>query len=258
MYRIYYLTSEIDLNIPMYVGMTKLTLKQRLKEHLDHKKGHSRKDNWKTERNKNITIHLIEDNFSTFSECIERELYWINYWKTKNPTLKNSIIYKLSEHPYTNAIENIRKNISNGVIAKKCKDVIVLDVNQNFIQEFQTIKSASKILKVKEEIISKNLRNLTKANKFIFIYKDEYDININYDYKVYNAKERKKCSIKPIVSEECRQARRKSISIININTNENFSFDTQQQACEFLDCDNSLISRCKKTDKLIKNTFKIL
>lgn len=258
MYKIYYLTSEIDQNIPMYVGMTKLSLRERLKEHLDHKKGHSRKDCWKLERNKNITIHLIEDNISTFSECIERELYWIQYWKDKNPNLKNSVLYKLSEHPYTNSIENIKRNISEGVIAKKCKSIIVLDIKQNFVKEFKTILQASEELKIKDETISKNLRNLTKATKYIFLYKTEYDPNKDYSYKIYNAKERKKSLVKPLVSENCRLSVTKPCIVINIKTNKIYSFNTQEEASKFVGCSNPLISKYRNTDKLFKNIFKFL
>lgn len=257
MYKVYYLTSELDSNIPMYIGMTKLTLKQRLIDHLNHKKGDSKKDRWKTQRNKSVTINLIEE-LATFSECIERELYWIQYWKDKNPNLKNSVLYKFSEHPYINSIENIKRNISEGVIAKKCKSIVVLDVKQNFINEFRTIKQASKEIKVKEGIISKNLKNLTKAKKFIFLYKNEYNPNKDYSYKLYNAKERKRKDTKSVISKKCREAVKKPVSVINIITNESFYFDTQQKACDFVNCSNSLISHYRKNGKLFKNTFKFL
>lgn len=258
MYKVYYLTSETDFNIPMYVGMTKQTLKKRLKEHLDHRRKLSKQEIWKRERRKELTIHLIQDNILTFSECADIELYWIQYWKERNPNLKNSIIWKLSDHPYINRIENIKRNISEGVIRKKCKSIVVLDLKQNFINEFRTIKEASKEIKVKEEIISKNLKNITKAKKFIFLYKEEYNPDRDYSYKVYDIKKRKKCSIKPLVSEKCRESVRKSITVINIITNETFYFDTQQKACDFTNCSNALISRYKKNGKVFKSTFKFL
>lgn len=255
MYKVYYLTSDYDLGIPMYIGMTKLTLSKRLKEHLNHKRKTSKKELWKDERNKNITIHLIQAGISTFSECADIELYWIKYWKKKNPNLKNSLICKLSEHPHTNRIENIRRNISEGVIAKRCRDIVALDINQNFIQEYRTIIAASKDLKVKDEIISKNLRNLTKAKKYIFLYKDDYNPNIDYNCKVYNVKERKKRLDKPIVSENCRSAIRKPTVVINIKTNKVFSFSTQEEVSKFLNCSNALVSRYKREGKLFNNTF---
>lgn len=258
MYKVYYLTSYYDFGIPMYIGMTKLSLKERLREHIYHTHGHSKKDAWKNLRNKEITIHLIQDKISNFSKCSNIELSLINFWKNINPELKNSIIYKLSEHPYINMIENIRKNISDGVITKRCRSIVVLTLNQEFIQEYKTIRSASTEIGVKEEIITKNLKNLTKAKKYIFLYKDEYNPSRDYSYKIYDAKKRKRPKIKPIVSENCRKSRLKAVKVIDIKTGIIKMFRSQQEVCNYIGCSSSLITQYKKNGRLIRNTFKFL
>jgi hypothetical protein len=255
MYRIYYLTSDKDFNMPMYVGMTKLLLKDRLKNHLSHTKKHSKINNWKKSVN-NVRICLIEDGIQTFEECSSAELGWINFWKKINPELKNSIFYKLSDNPYKNSIENIRKNISEGVRRKRCKDVIVLDLNGNFVGEFPTIKEASLNTKIKEETISLILKNKSKASKLIFIYKDEYVEGLDYSHKVYFAKNRNPCKIKPVVSENCRNKRKISCVVKNTITGEVFNFSSQQKACDYFGFSSSLYSRNKKSGKLYKGTYK--
>jgi hypothetical protein len=241
--------------MPMYVGMTKLLLQDRLKNHVSHIKRHSRINNWKKSR-KNVKIHLIEDNIETFEECSKRELGWINFWKKINPELKNSIFYKLSDNPYKNSIENIRKNISEGVRKKRCRDVIVLDLSGNFVGEFPTIKDASLNTKIKEERISLILKNKSKARKLIFIYKDEYIEDFDYSHKVYLAKNRNPRKIKPVVSENCRSKRRISCVVKNTITGEVFKFSSQQEACNYFGFSSALYSRNKKLGKLYKNTYK--
>ena len=191
MYKIYYLTSNEDLNTPMYIGMTKLSLEDRLKNHLSHFKRLSRKNLWIKSRNKKVSIHLIQDSIKSFEECAEIELFWINFWEKINPEIKNSLKYKLAEHPYKNSIENIRRNISQGVRKSRCKTILVFSKNMDLIGEFETIKSASISVNTKEEIISKNLKDVTKAKKYIFLYKDSYDFQKDYSYKLYSEKNRK-------------------------------------------------------------------
>jgi hypothetical protein len=258
MYKIYYLTSDEDFNIPMYIGMTKLSLEDRLKNHLSHLKRASRKNLWFKTINKKVSIHLMQDSINSFKECTEIELFWINFWEKINPEIKNSIKYKLAEHPYKNSMENIRRNISQGVRKAKCRTILVFSKNMDLIGEFETIKSASISINTKEEIISKNLKDITKAKKYIFIYKDSYDSKKDYSYKLYFEKNRKKPNTPPKVSEKCRISRMKYISIQNLKTGEIYSFKSQTDASKFINCSNASISRCVKDNKLILDTYQIL
>lgn len=258
MYRIYYLTSEKDFNIPMYVGMTKLQLNERLKHHKHKRHNYNKNDKWKKERQNKISIHLIQDNFLTFKDCSKVELFWINFWKSINSDLKNTITHELSEHPYINTIENIKRNISEGVIRKKCRNIVALDKNQNILSIYRTIKSASLELHIKEEIITNSLKERTKSNKYIFIYEDDFDKTIDYSYKLYNPKTRKKCNIKPIVSISCRNAVKKQSKIKNILTNEILIFNTQTEASKFLGFSDSYYNRIKNKNKPCNDIYLLL
>jgi hypothetical protein len=253
MYKIYYLTSEEDFNIPMYVGMTKLDLNKRLKQHLVKRNNRNKNNIWKNKRDHKITIHLIEDNISDFKTCIRSELFWINFWKKINNDLNNSITYMLAEHPYTNSIENIKRNISEGVIAKRCKNIVALDKNQKFLKVYRTIKSASLDLKIKEECIIKNLKNISKCTKYIFIYEEEFDETKDYSYKSYIAKNRKSPIKKAEVSENCRNAVKKEVKIKNILTNDILTFDTKQKASSFLGFSSSYYDRLRLKNKPYNN-----
>lgn len=89
-YRVY------GLRIPnesiKYIGYTKHTLKRRLNGHIQqskylNKKNNSKfervnhKDNWIRKNNYNIEIVLIEDNIIDYYDALDREIYWIKYYR---------------------------------------------------------------------------------------------------------------------------------------------------------------------------------
>lgn len=253
MYKIYYLTSEEDFNIPMYVGMTKLDLNKRLKQHLIKRNNYNKNNIWKNKRENKITIHLIEENILDFKTCAKSELFWINFWRNINNDLTNSIIYMLSEHPYINSIKNIKRNISEGVIAKRCKNIVALDKNQKFLKVYRTIKSASLDLKIKEECIIKNLKNITKSKNYIFVYEEEFEKTEDYSYKLYNVKNRKRPTKKAEINENCRNSVKKEVKIKNVLTNEILIFESKQKASSFLGFNSSYYDRIKMKNKPYNN-----
>ena len=259
MYKIYYLTSELDNNQPMYIGMTRLSLDRRLKCHKTDVKRHNKKCNWIRARDKKITIHLIEDNIETYQKCALKELEYIKTLDIENPNNKNSLKIIIVERVFKKSLKEIGESISKAIRkgAIKCKPIVALNRNNSFVNEYPTIISASKDLKVKEEGIIKILKDKSKGRKFIFVYKSEYDKNVDYSYKAYfpGIYKRKE---KPIVSQNYRNKIAKKCKIFNSNTNETLEFDTQQKACDYIGISNSLISRCKKDGKLIKSIYKVV
>ena len=82
-YKIYYLTSIYDYNVPMYIGVTKQKLEKRLNVHKCIKfktVDICKRTNWIKSRNKKITIHLIQ-TCEKEEEAIKAEQFWINFWK---------------------------------------------------------------------------------------------------------------------------------------------------------------------------------
>lgn len=259
MYRIYYLTLEIDNNQPMYIGMTKLSLEKRLKAHKTDVKHHNKKCNWIRDRNKKITIHIIEDNIHTHEECILKELKYIKELDLTNLNNKNSRKFIVKERMYKKSLKEIGQSISIAIRkgAVKCKPIVALDKNGKFLEEFPTIIAAKIKLKLKDGTIINSLKERSKSRKFLFVYKDQYDANIDYTYKSYypGVYVRK---IKPVISGECYERLCKKSKILDLSINKIFEFNTQQKACDFMKINSSFYGRCKKGNKLIKGKFKII
>lgn len=89
-YTIYKLIDPITNDI-RYIGLTFNSLKQRLSSHMSEP-GTSHKCNWisklKKEGLKPI-IESIEENISSYDEVCEREIYYINYYKSIGCNLTN-------------------------------------------------------------------------------------------------------------------------------------------------------------------------
>jgi len=76
-------------------------------------------------------------------------------------------------------IEPIEKNKSC-----RCKEIIQLDLDGNYINAFGSVKDASKSLSIKRSVISNCLiKNSSTAGGYQWIYKKDYDPTENYKYK---------------------------------------------------------------------------
>lgn len=84
-----------------------------------------------------------------------------------------------------------KQRIKNTIAVRKArgKSIIQLDLNNNFIKEWECINDASKELNITCTNIVAQLKNKTKCcREFVFVYKNEYNINTNYS--VIKGKER--------------------------------------------------------------------
>lgn len=89
-YTIYKLIDPIT-NQVRYVGLTFNDLKQRLKSHCSEK-SKSHKSNWINQlklKGMKPLIELIEENISSYEECCDREIYWIDKYKSEGHPLTN-------------------------------------------------------------------------------------------------------------------------------------------------------------------------
>ncbi len=261
MYKVYYLTSKLDFYIPMYIGATKLSLKDRLKSHFRelNSKYPTKKDNWKKSRRKEVEIFLIEENIS--KELIaEREQFWINYWRKLNDKLTNSnkkILYGIKpEYTFSD-----RQEINNKIkesIKYRTKSIVVLYKNGNFYKQYNKINECSKELGIKEESIINSAKNIRQNSKFNFIYLSEYDENKDYSYL-----NKYKRNIPARISEKCRQQNLKVLRtpcyIEDIYTKEKLEFDSYTKCASFLGLKSSTIysnikrnSTCLKKYKIYK------
>lgn len=125
MYKLYYLTSDLDDMLPRYIGYTSKTLKLRLKQHIEdwrYKKMNNHKTNWINNvinNNDKILIFLIEET-QTLEDALEREKQLISLHcgklvnsttggensKVLNDSVKEKISKSLKEHFKTNKHPN--------------------------------------------------------------------------------------------------------------------------------------------------------
>lgn len=257
MYKVYYLTSEKDLDEPMYVGATKLSLDKRLIHHYRELsvKTNTHKDNWKKSRGKSIKICMIEDNI-TLENIGEREQYWINYYRIINPKLTNSkkdIIY--GKKPDYTFLE--RKAINDKIekaLKFKNKSVVVLHKNNIFFKRYDKIIDCSRDLKIKTESIILSAKNKRQNKKYNFVY--EIDYSPEKDYTYLNSYKRQ---IPAIISEKCRENNLKvlksSCYIEDIKTGEKLYFDSHTKCAEFLKVRRSTVSSNIKRKSICKKKY---
>ena len=120
-YTIYKLVDPITGDT-RYIGLTFNSLKQRLKSHCNER-SKSHKSNWiKILKSKNLKpiIESIEENISTYEECCEKEIYYINK-------------YRECGHPLTNMATGGNKN-------KKMSDETKRKMSESQKKRYETYK----------------------------------------------------------------------------------------------------------------------
>lgn len=201
MYRIYYLNSSDDITIK-YIGLTKNTLKRRLNGHLYCSKNNLKKSNWiKSVLNKNekIIINLLEDNILTLEEAYIKEIYYIEKYKKLGLDLKN-----LSNGGLINSKEYIK------VAINKCKKKInMFNIYGDIIKSFDSLTDASKYLDT-------TVSNICLSIKGTRLVKNQY--------------------IFKFIGEDFSPIRNRSIpiSVLDINTNNLYKFNSIKEACKQL------------------------
>lgn len=165
-------------NNVLYVGSTKC-IQVRLQKHRDNLRRNIHPSKWlQNVYNKygkdNIYYAVIKilpnlDNV----EKIEEE--WIRYFDT----------YK---NGYNSTYNTTRNLISEKVISKnierQSKPVVVLDMNNNFVEELSSVANAARKYKTSSSNISRCCVGVFRHIKnHKFLYKENYDINIDYTVK---------------------------------------------------------------------------
>lgn len=181
--KIYYLTSDLDNEIPVYVGKTiKTNLKDRLSQHIYEAKTRAlknKKDAWLRKRLRqkaNIKICLIE---TTNKDWQEREKYWI---------LEYSKLYNLKNHtlggegaPGNTHSEETRKKISTKLKNRKLSQEHIENIRKCRIGWNFSEETKDKIAKAhKGKKLSKETKNKISISKKGEISKRRIKIN-QYD-----------------------------------------------------------------------------
>lgn len=162
-----------------YIGYTKHTLKRRLNGHKQHAKVFNKtkgdfdrknhKDNWIRKNNYNIEIVLIEGNITSYEEVLQREIYWIKYYRENGYELCNStdggegtVNRRLSETEK----ENLRQKNLGKTLSEEHK---------------QKIRESSKGRTISENTINalKNYERTPETRKRMSVNKKRHVLNEN-------------------------------------------------------------------------------
>ncbi len=144
---IYYL-SDPETNEIRYIGQTVKLLKYRLSSHIyDSKRIRNHRTNWiRSIVNKGLKPNIVLIEEVNKSSYIEREKYWIEYYKNLGFNLVNGTIggegslgAKRSDKSKKLLSSSLRKSIG--------KKVYQYDLDGNFVEEYDTLTDAAKLNK---------------------------------------------------------------------------------------------------------------
>lgn len=152
--------------------------------------------------------------------------------KILNSVDNNIFLYKDESMDELNNMSSIYKN-------KKYNNIIQFDLKFNIIKIFNSIAQASKELNINRTLISDCCNNIQKStNGFIFMYKNEYNPNVQYKF-IKNTKAKK-------------------IVQLDLNMNIIKPFESIIKASNELNISDSNISSCCKGKRKTTGGFKFM
>lgn len=115
----------------------------------------------------NFKVEILE--FCSSLDLIEREQYYINTLNPKYNITKNVIRNNLSEDSRKKISLKLKQLYKEGLPLQNNKKIYCFDWKGNFLKEFESMRSCSKILKVSETSISRVLKGeIPRIRDFIF------------------------------------------------------------------------------------------
>lgn len=228
-----------------YIGLTRLSLDKRLKDHFRdiYRNRNPHKCNWLKKHKNNVQIEAIEDFIYTVEEAGNREIYYIEKYKGNkllNKTKGGSVIpiEKQFSKPRVEKIKKERISIS--------KRVYQYDLDGNFINEYESIRLASRSTGCPKESISKCIRSLRNQSK-------------GYMWKNYKKVKIDKCSPRQnqetyIKLKEIAGKRAKGIKITINLTKEILYFKNSKEAALLVNL-NTIMKYCANNKKMEKYTY---
>jgi len=280
-FSLYALSSSESPNNYRYIGVTSVSLKKRLHNHLwDAKLTKTHKTNWINSvlnKGHNIVITELLSNISE-SDVEQIEIDNIRNYKDKynlvNGTIGGEGIkgYKWTEKQYrlrkiiqpgiSRKISLKRKGIptTNKVFIQKCcierkKPIIQLNSNYKFIAKYESITKASKETNIKFSSISiaANGTKGTTANGYYWIFESEYNEN-----KINEIKEKRKFYYRYNKPNSFSEKVSKKYKMTNINTNEIIIFNSKKDLCSHFNTGHiDLWYYEKYTNNIYKSIYRI-
>lgn len=170
-YKIYVLINPNTQEI-RYVGVTTGYLSQRLSQHKHaaiKKNSGTRVCKWIRSLNKEGILPIIKlIDSCTEKNWEEREKYWIRYYNNLTNTHEGG----------KGVIINRKKESIERSIDGHKKEVIILDLQYNFVKEFTSVKECANFLNVGLSAVSNVLSkkwSTKSASKHIILYKKDYE-----------------------------------------------------------------------------------
>ena len=211
-YTIYKLTDPIS-NEVRYIGLTFNDLKQRLKSHCSER-SKSHKSNWINQlKSKGLkpSIESIEDDISSYDLVCEREIYWIDKYKSEG-------------HPLTNMASGGNKN-------KKMSDETRLKMSESQIRRYKNYKL----------IVSEETKNdLSKKTKERFSKEEERE-KLRISNKRYEDSKTDDQKLNDILIQDCKSVYQYDIDMNLINI-----YPSINNAAKINNLDHQNISKCCK------------
>lgn len=241
-YSFYILKDPITDRI-RYVGITKKNIEKRFREHISQAKY------YKIQSHKNFwiqkllsqellpKIELIEERVCSYSEAYKIEEAYIRSFTLQGYNLVNgtSVNFKPSK------LLRDKKHMF--------KKVVCLDLDGNYIKEFNSVGEASKFAKVVLPHITNVLKGRKKsAGGYVFVYSGTYNKDKNYKYIPYLGENTPMKN--PETIEKVRlssiKSRGKKIIGINMITNKEYFFDCITDAAKFVNKSRKHSSNIRK------------
>lgn len=183
-YTIYKLIDP-ETNEVRYIGLTFNTLKQRLKSHYSEK-SKSHKSNWVQKlRSKGLKpiIESIESNISSYDEVCNKEIYYINKYKSEGHRLTNMASggnknKKMSDETRKKMSESAKNRKFKLVLSEETKKILSEKAKQRFKDNNEREKIRIKNKKYEaNKTKQQKLQDIIKQNNK---YVNKYDKNMNF------------------------------------------------------------------------------
>lgn len=196
-YTIYKLIDPVS-NEVRYIGLTFNDLKQRLKSHCSEK-SKSHKSNWlqnlKSQGLKPI-IESIESNISSYDEVCEKEIYYIEKYKSEGHPLTNMATggnknKKMSEETKKKMSESAKNRNFKLILSEESKKLLSFISKERFKDDNERMKLRTSNKRYEDsKTENQKLQDILKQNnKFVMQY--DKDMNLICEYPSVRFAERK-------------------------------------------------------------------
>lgn len=210
-YTIYKLIDP-ETNEVRYIGLTFNTLKQRLKSHYSEK-SKSHKSNWVQKlRSKGLKpiIESIESDILSYDEVCEKEIYYINKYKSEGHRLTNMASggnknKKMSDETRRKMSESAKNRDFKLVLSDETKKILSEKAKERFNDdnERERLRIANKRYEESKSDEEKLQDILKQNNKFILQY--DKDMNLIGEYPSIRDAERKTGIFRSNITKCCKK-----------------------------------------------------